>query len=76
MWKVFNNKPQTSPTSTIRHHFKREHIDIWESECCRLNVPRKSPTGEALGWDGEPFTQEGLVMRLMRYIVGDDQVCP
>lgn len=74
MWKVFSNGPQTSPTSTIRHHFKSEHPDIWESECSRLNVPRKSSAGQVLGWDGEEFTREGLVARLQRFIVGDDQV--
>ena len=73
-WKLFSNHPKTSPTSTLRDHFKREHPGVWESECCRLNVPRKGVTGQVLGWNGEPFTREGLMVRLQKFIVGDDQV--
>ena len=71
---MFKNGHQTSPTSTIRYHFIREHDKVWESECSRLNVPRKGPTGQALGWDGEPLTWEGLVARIQAFVVGDDQV--
>ena len=75
MWKVFKNGRQTSPTSTLRHHFEHEHLQIWESECRRLGIPQKSPPGQAPGLNVEPFTQEGLVTRLEKFIVGDDQVC-
>ena len=73
---MFNNGQQTSPTSTLRYHFNHEHHGIWEHECDRLGVPRKSPTGQALGWDGEVFTWEGFMARLQEFIVGNDLVCP
>jgi len=75
MWKVFNNGKQTSPTSTIRKHFQSKHHHIWKSKCRHLNIPQKSTTGQTLGSSVEPFTQEGLLIQLQRFIVGDDQVC-
>ncbi|KAF9646288.1 hypothetical protein BDM02DRAFT_3271066, partial [Thelephora ganbajun] len=72
-WKVFKNGPQTSPTSTLRCHFKNEHRNIWESESRRLNIPQKSQKRQVLSSNREPFTREGLVMRLQSFIVGDGQ---
>ena len=74
MWKVFCNGRQTSPTTPLRNHFRNEHPGIWESECCRLNIPRNGPTGQVLGWDGELFTPEGFVIRILRFLIGSDQV--
>ena len=53
-------------------HFRHEHPGVWESECCRLGVPRKDVMGQVSGWNGEPFTREGLMVRLQKFIVGDD----
>jgi hypothetical protein len=75
MWKVFSNGQKTSPTSTLRTHFKHEHCHVWESECDYLKVPRRDPVGRVLGWSGETLTQDGFAMRVLRFIVGDDQVC-
>ena len=76
MWKVFNNGDQTSPTSTLRKHFKHEHSLIWESECCNLKIPRGSgSTEQSFSSSVEEFTREGLMVRLRKFIVGDDQVC-
>lgn len=74
MWKPFRNGRQTSPTSTLRHHFKTEHPGVWESECCRLSVPRKSPRAWAFCQDSEPFTQEGLMIRIQEFIANSHNV--
>ena len=77
MWKVFNNGHQTSPTSTVRHHFEREHLHVWQSECHRLNVPqkaKKSPTGRVPGSSVQEFTREGVMTRIQEFIISSNQV--
>lgn len=75
MWKVFSNGKRTSPTSTLRSHFQHEHAQVWESQSHCLGIPKKSEVGQVIGASVEQFTQEGLMVRLQKFIVGDDQVC-
>jgi len=75
MWKIFSNAKQTSPTSTLRKHFQNEHTQVWESESRHFGVPQKSRIGQVIGSSVEQFTHEGLMVRLQKFIVGDDQVC-
>lgn len=51
-----------------------EHLDVWEPECRRLGVPRRTLTGQASGSSLEPFTREGAVALLQEFVVGDDLV--
>lgn len=73
-WKVFKNGRQTSPTSTLRHHFDRQHHHVWDSERSRLGIPRQRPRRPALDWDGEPITREGIVKRVQAFTVNINQV--
>lgn len=71
-WKVF--KIEKSATKTIRTHFQSEHPKHWESACASLAIPQKNATGHAPVLDVEPFTRDGFMLRLMKFIAVDDQV--
>ena len=75
MWKVFNNGNQTSPTSTLRKHFKHEHFHVWNYECLCLKVPWTSTTHQMSSSIAELFTRDGLMKRLQKFVVAGDQVC-
>ena len=76
MWKVFNNGDQTSPTSTLRKHFRREHPNIWKLECRRLKVPQGSARGQMSESIVEPLTRDSFMRQLQEFIIGDDLVRP
>ena len=78
-WKVFKNCLKSSPTAPFRRHLREHHVAVWTRECARLNIPLKAPVQEGGGPtlvvpEIEPFTREGLLERLIKFILGDDQV--
>lgn len=79
-WRVFQNKKESSPTSSFRRHLNDHHDPIWKQECLRLNIPvedqaKKSPPKPTSGAPGaELFTKEGLTKFIIRFVSSDDQV--
>lgn len=76
-WRVFQNKQESSPTTSFRRHLVNHHESIWERECARLNIAIKHPAKEAtleLASETELFTKDGLLKRLIKFISSDDQV--
>ena len=76
-WKTFQNKEDSSPTSSFRRHLKNHHQVVWEQECKRLNIQIRRREEDAPMPDvpeAEPFTREGLLKRLIKFITSDDQV--
>lgn len=61
--------------STLQKHFEHEHLSIWHSECHHLGVPQ----GGSMVWTSssivEPFTQDGAMARLQKFIVSNNEVC-
>jgi len=71
-WQVFSIRK--SAMTTIRKHFESDHPGHWESERSRLHVPLKDATGEAPVPDVEPFTRDGVMIRLVRFVTNFDEV--
>lgn len=75
-WKIFQNNPGSSPTSSFRTHLEEHHKSAWERERTRLSIPTKPQAKRPPDTpEIEPFTREGLLKRLIKFILGDDQVC-
>jgi len=76
-WKTFRNNAGSSPTSSFRHHLEDHHNSAWERERTRLGIPIRRKTKKAQNVpEVEPFTKEGLLKRLIKFVTGDDQVRP
>lgn len=79
-WRVFQNKKESSPTSFFRRHLNKHHALVWKQECQRLNIPVEDQVKEALpeptsgGPGAEPFTKDGLMRYMIRFISSNDQV--
>ena len=78
-WKVFKNGQGSSPTTPFRLHLKVHHGTLWMQECIRLNIPAPVPEEEAPepmlnAPKTEPFTRDGLLRHLIRFVSSDDQV--
>lgn len=80
-WTVFQNKKESSPTTTFRRHLEGHHTSIWRQECLRLNIPvedraKKSSPEPTLSAPGtEPYTKENLMKYIVNFVTSDDQVC-
>lgn len=72
-WKVFSIAK--SSTTPIRTHFQTVHPNEWSSACADLSIPQKSVKEQAPAPDVEPFTRDGFMLRLIRFVTVDDQVC-
>ena len=64
----------------FRRHLDGRHGPIWERECARLNIQIKHPAEGTLEPmpdvpGTEPFTRDGLLRRLVKFVSADDQVC-
>ena len=76
-WRVFQNKDESSPTTTFRRHLKDYHPLMWEQECARLGIPFKNQTKKIPQKPTiEPFTKEGLRKRLNKFISSSGRVRP
>jgi len=49
-------------------------MPIWERERTRLNIPVKHQAKETDVPRVEPFTKDGLLKRLVKFVSSDDQV--
>lgn len=79
-WRTFQNKEGSSPTTSFRRHLRDHHPVHWEHECKRLSIPFKrqkkgAPQESTLDAPGiEPFTKDGLLKRLVKFVTNGDQV--
>jgi hypothetical protein len=78
-WRIFQNKVDSSPTTSFRRHLKDHHASTWGQECLRLGIQvedrAKLPGSTSGPLAPEPFTREGLLKRLVEFVSSDDQVC-
>jgi hypothetical protein len=63
----------------FRWHLKEHHALVWAQECARLKIPVPVLEQELLDQtrdisDIKPFTREGLMQHLVKFVAGDDQV--
>ena len=75
-WRVFKNDENSSPTTPFRRHLNNHHEPVWGQERARLNIPINHLAREALEprTEKEPFTKDGLLKHLVKFIASDDQV--
>ncbi len=84
-WKTYKNTKKGGITSTFRAHLKNKHGPLYEQVCRMLYAQGKLKASTVTGASSsdapqnfertrEKFTQEGFLLRLMRWIVADDQV--
>lgn len=78
-FKLYKNG--TAQNSTLREHFETKHKQLWIKECARVNItPKmkadKKPKVDIDSVQDEPFSLDGMMEYLLRWIAADDQVCP
>ncbi len=86
-WKTYKNTKGGGITSTLRKHLKNKHGTLYEQVCRMLVSQGKlKPSAAAATTSNsesqthanarprDKFTHEGFLLRLMRWIVADDQV--
>jgi len=74
VWKTFQNKKGSSPTTSFRRHLEDHHKSTWRRECMRLGIPTKQQAKTPNAPEYEQFTKEGLLKCLIKFVTSDDQV--
>ncbi|RPD56068.1 hypothetical protein L227DRAFT_285464 [Lentinus tigrinus ALCF2SS1-6] len=88
-WKTYKNTKGGGITSTFRKHLRNNHSAVYQEVCrmllsqgklkCSTATAATSESNSSQTRDDvrphEKFTHEGFLLRLMRWIVADDQVC-
>jgi hypothetical protein len=75
---VYTNS--TAQNSTLHEHFESKHKELWVKECARIGITPKVKDNQKPKFNNdnvqdEPFTLDGMMHHLLRWIAADDQVC-